>query len=253
MEVIRIPLSDVRPNIEGRVINRKSVETLAESMNRIGLINPITVVPCVYTARGRADNPGWRVVAGGHRTEAARMLGWEAIDAFVLADCDDVKSQRMVEISENLHRAELSDVEKSKLIEEWRELTCDKVRQLGAPLGGGQPKEQGFRKTANELGLKEQEVRRAHKIANMAPEAQDAARDLGLDSNQSALLAAAKQNTPEAQIESLRQHAERKMKFAPPPLNEFEAREAWTETGMKWWNRGSSEWRDYFWERIGVR
>jgi hypothetical protein len=73
-------------------------------------------------------------------------------------------------------------------------LTREKVRQVGAPLGGPQPKEQGFRKTAQELGVTEQEIRRAHKIANMAPAAHDTARELGLDCNKSALLAAAKLN-----------------------------------------------------------
>ncbi|MEL7640737.1 MAG: hypothetical protein AAGU21_13930 [Solidesulfovibrio sp.] len=93
---------------------------------------------------------------------------------------------RLWEISENLHRAELSNVERSKLIEEWRELTREKVRQVAAPDGGEQPKEQGFRKTAKELGVDERVVRRAHKIATMSPEAHEA-RESGLDDNQSIL------------------------------------------------------------------
>jgi len=102
---------------------------------------------------------------------------------------------RLWEISENLHRAELTALERDKLVEEWRELTCEKVFQVGTPPGGRQQKDIGVRKTSQELGMTPQEVHRAHKIATMAPEAHEVARELGLDSNQSALLEAAKQST----------------------------------------------------------
>jgi len=127
--------------------------------------------------------------------EAARMLGWENIAAVVMDG--DMRACRLWEIAENLHRAELSDVERSKLIEEWRELTVEKVSQVETPLGGAQPHDVGVSKTAQELGITRDEVRRAHKIATIAPEALEAARELGLDNNQSALLEAAREATAE--------------------------------------------------------
>lgn len=45
----------------------------------------------------------------------------------------------MIEITENLHRAELTAMERSKLVAEWAELTGDVSRQVDAnPEVGGQ-------------------------------------------------------------------------------------------------------------------
>lgn len=99
----------------------------------------------------------------------------------------------MWEISENLHRAELTVQERSEHIAEWAVLCKHKakVSQLATPLGGQQPKEAGVRKAAHELNLSKDQVSRANKIAAISPEAKAAARDAGIDDNQSKLLAAA--------------------------------------------------------------
>lgn len=251
MEVQRIKMAETMLSGMARKRDAAHVEALADSMNRIGLLNPITVMRANYTARGRADNPGFRVLAGGHRYEAAKMLGWEEIDAFVV-ECseDDAKSQRMIEITENLHRAELTAGERARLIAEWTELTGEKVRQLDAPaVGGKQPHEQGIRKTARELGLSEPDVRRCMKIASLSPEAQAVAVEEGLDNNRSALLDAAKHQEPEAQVQAL---LERKaIKMAPAPKDDFEAREAWLDKMLTLWNKASQDWREEFKRRIG--
>ncbi|MBP0445008.1 hypothetical protein J8J14_09470 [Roseomonas sp. SSH11] len=88
---------------------------------------------------------------------------------------------RLWEIAENLHRAELTVQERSDHIAEWVRLTAEKVAQVGPPTGGAQPGEQGIRKAAKDLGVKRQEAQRAVKIASIAPEAKDAAREAGLD------------------------------------------------------------------------
>ncbi|MDL2266996.1 hypothetical protein LJC46_03295 [Desulfovibrio sp. OttesenSCG-928-G15] len=74
---------------------------------------------------------------------------------------------RLWEISENLHRAELSALERDKLVAEWCRLTGQQVRQVDAPSGGAQPKEQGIRETSRQLGLSEPDVRRAVKVASL--------------------------------------------------------------------------------------
>jgi hypothetical protein len=43
---------------------------------------------------------------------------------------------RLWEIAENLHRAELSTLERSDQIAEWVRLAEEKVAQLAPPLGG---------------------------------------------------------------------------------------------------------------------
>jgi len=53
---------------------------------------------------------------------------------------------------------------------------------------------------AMSLGLDKDDVQRAVKVAAIAPEAKQAARDAGIDDNRTALLAVAKEATPEAQV-----------------------------------------------------
>ena len=124
---------------------------------------------------------------------------------------------------------EWTALERDNLVAEWVELTGEVSSQVDTKLG--RP-ESGARKAARDLGLEKMDVHRALKVASLSPEAQNEARSSGLDDNRSALLEARKQPTPEAQVKSPRQHAERRMKFAPPPLDDFEAREAWVESAL---------------------
>ena len=65
---------------------------------------------------------------------------------------------------------------------------------------------------------------RAIKIASLSDEAKQAAVALGLDDNQSALLAAASELVPEKQVEKLKERAQAKASRAPrakkPPADE---------------------------------
>jgi hypothetical protein len=62
---------------------------------------------------------------------------------------------------------------------------------------------------ARDLGLSRDEVRRAQTIAALPQETKEAARELGYDDNQSALLAAAKASTAKQQIGVLQEIAKR--------------------------------------------
>ncbi|MGA1540749.1 MAG: ParB N-terminal domain-containing protein [Chthoniobacterales bacterium] len=165
-----------------RQVQQEAVDRLADSMSRIGLRTPISIQVDV-------DAETWTLVAGAHRLAAAKKLGWQWIECFHI-DGDETDA-RMVEIAENLHRAELTALERSEQIEEWRRL-CEKVRTVAAPSGGAQPKEKGQRAAARELGISEKAVRKAGKVASLSDEAKQAAREAGLDDNQSALLEAAR-------------------------------------------------------------
>ena len=108
--------------------------------------------------------------------------------------------RKLQEIAENLHRSELTALERDTQIGRWAELTAATAAQVETPLGGAQPSEKGVRKVANDLGLDKSDVQRAVKVASISPEAQQAARIAGLDNNRTALLAVAKEATPEAQV-----------------------------------------------------
>ena len=66
----------------------------------------------------------------------------------------------MWEISENLHRAELTVTERAEHIAEWVKLTREKVAQV-APPGGRQPRDQGIRSAVRELGIDRTEAQRS--------------------------------------------------------------------------------------------
>ena len=189
IEAVRVDAINVLPG--RRPINIGAVKALADSMKRIGLQSPISV---------RRLGHGSELVTGGHRLAAAKNLGWETIEAFCI-DIDDVTA-RLLEIAENLHRAELTTLERDEQVAEWVRLTEGVSAQVAAKPQGGRP-EGGVRAAARELGVDEDDARRAVKVDSLSPEAKQAARDAGLDGNRSALLAAAKETTPEKQVEAL--------------------------------------------------
>jgi len=80
--------------------------------------------------------------------------------------------------------------------------------QVEPKIGRGRPAS-GERLAARDLDVDRQYIRRAKQIASLAPEAKAAARDVGLDDNQSALLTAAKAPAQQ-QAAIIRQYADEK-------------------------------------------
>lgn len=197
----RIPIADIDVSHGGRALQPDKVIDLVASIQLVGMINPIGV-------RMVDDSP--RLVYGRHRLAAARSLSWTDIECHVL-DADDRRT-RMAEIAENLHRAELTALERSEQIVEWldlaREASDDKPGQVAqvSPARGGRGNRGGLSEAASEIGITREGGRRAQTIAAMPENAKTAAKDLGLDNNQSALVKAAKSPNP---VASLQQHAMR--------------------------------------------
>jgi ParB-like chromosome segregation protein Spo0J len=173
-----------------RRMDESKVADLMESIGRVGLLSPITI-------RSINDGQDLVLVAGRHRLAAALRLGMETISA-VSVTCDDTEA-RLMEIAKNLHRVELTVIERSEHIAEWIRLT-EVSAQVAPNPQGGRP-QGGVRAAARELGIDRDEARRAVRIASIAPEARQAAREAGLDDNQSALLRVAAAAAPEAQVE----------------------------------------------------
>ena len=83
------------------------------------------------------------------------------------------------------------------------------MAQVAPKVQNGRPKG-GEREAARQLGLDRDDVRRAIKVASLSPEAQQAAHEVGLANNRSALLRAADEATPEDQIRVLEELSGRK-------------------------------------------
>jgi hypothetical protein len=202
-----------------RPYNAAVVAELAQSIRAIGLQTPLT---CVV-------RDGQHVlVSGRNRLEALRVIGCEQAPVRIV-DFDDVDAE-LWRLSENLHRAELTKLEYDKQVVRYAELLkakqagetvtplppqqqcqpeADKARQVAA-VSGGRGNTGGYREAARELNIPERTVRRAYQTASLAPEAQEAAVETGLDDNRSALLEAAKERAPEAQAQAIRRLAERR-------------------------------------------
>lgn len=84
----------------------------------------------------------------------------------------------MWEISENLHRAELTVVQRSEQVSRWAELADRISAQVEQKIGRGRP-ESGVAKAARDLNLDRTEVQRAVKIAALTPEAKAVATERG--------------------------------------------------------------------------
>ncbi len=187
-----------------RHLDASNVKELAESMKRIGLQTPITVriVPSTTDpVTGEVVHDVPVLIAGLHRLEAAKLLGWETIDSFTL-DVTEAEAE-LWEISENLHRADLTELERAGQTTRWIELTesgakveAESAENKPAQLGpvsetcnvGGRGNTGGINAAARALGITRQEAQRAVKIAAITEPAKEAAVAAGLDKNQSALL-----------------------------------------------------------------
>lgn len=211
------------PAHRARGLDDAAVARLAESMQRLGLRTPISV---------RFDEDDLVLVAGRHRLEAAKRLGWEQIEA-VFIDGDEADA-RLWEISENLHRAELSAVERAEHIDEWRRLTVAKNNptSLGNP---GRPSK-GHEATAAALGVSHQTVRNAERIASLPEPVREQAKEEGWSRDRL--------------LDEARRRDAKPVPPPPPVRNDAEAEDAWLAGMLRQWNRAPLQWRERFLEEV---
>ena len=118
-DVMHVLLDEITVSDKHRPVDPEAVLKLAKSIKSIGLQYPITV---------RSKNGAFELVAGRHRVEAHRALGLERIPANVVRWTD--LDARMWEISENLHRAELTTIQRAEQVAEVR-LVADHRDRVG--------------------------------------------------------------------------------------------------------------------------
>jgi ParB family transcriptional regulator, chromosome partitioning protein len=94
--------SIVRPLNVLRSSTMNGVEDLADSINKIGLLQPIVV-------RTTEGSGGFEIVAGNRRYSACRQLGWRKITCHIV-ELDD-KGAFEIGLAENIQRQTLNPVE----------------------------------------------------------------------------------------------------------------------------------------------
>ena len=183
------------------------VESLIFSMRQLGLVSPIGV---------RAVSEGFKLIYGRHRLEAAKRLGWKTIQCTVLSKGSE--NDRLSAITENLHRAELTALERAEQLCEWAdafpaEHNVASSRRGGRPKGLHQQLLKQLPIVAKSADALRKKLSRAREVNNIAPEVKVAARKCGLDNNQSALRKVASHNNAADQmtcLEDLRDGVSRK-------------------------------------------
>lgn len=204
-------------------VNETAVSGLMASIGKIGLRTPLSV----RWDKGNAD-PTIVLIAGRHRLEACKRLQMPLIDCLVF-DGDEADA-RLWEIAENLHRADLTVLERSEHIAEWVRLTEEALAQQPAQLAppvkkhGHSQQPGGINAAVRELGIDRTEAQRSVNVSRLPEAAKEAAREVGLADNQSALLKAARA-APEDAAEVIRGIADLKTAKAARLLTEEEAKE----------------------------
>lgn len=101
-------IKDVKVNAGRRKVDSEKVALLAESINKLGLLNAITV------------NKDFTLIAGMHRLEACKLLGYEDISANVI-DLDVLLAE-LAEIDENLVRNDLHWLEQDRQLKRRKQI-----------------------------------------------------------------------------------------------------------------------------------
>jgi ParB-like chromosome segregation protein Spo0J len=235
-ERTQIALDEIYVPRDRRALQPDKVADLAQSMKVLGLLSPVGVrwvrkeiiLPNALTVKG-----AYHLVYGLHRLAAARQLGWQEIPCQILFSSTAAvenpyalnlegsdRHAWMIEIAENLHRAELTALERSEHIAAWIKLIEEDPQGSGEAeeaSGGldkkasGRPKG-GRSAAARKIGISEADARRSERIAALPDKAKAEAKGLGLDNNQVALLKATRAGDP---VNALRDHATLSKEEAP--------------------------------------
>lgn len=99
---MRILISEIKIAPGRREADPAHIDKLSKSIADVGLLNPITV---------GSDHT---LIAGLHRLEAIKLLGWTEVECTV-CDIDSIRAE-LAEIDENVIRRSLSSIESNKLL-----------------------------------------------------------------------------------------------------------------------------------------
>lgn len=102
----QIPLDQIRPSAHQirKDFDKEGIKSLSESIEKEGLIQPITV---------RKVEGGYELIAGERRLRATKSLGWSSIEARVL-DVPSEASASAKGLVENLQRQDLNPIEEAE-------------------------------------------------------------------------------------------------------------------------------------------
>lgn len=155
-----IPISDIKIGTRVRPLDNSKVSELADSIIKIGLLNPITL------------DTRYNLLAGHHRLRALQVLGYSEVEVKVV----DLNANKRIlaSIEENLIRNELNLIEKSEHMVQRENL----LKQMG--LRATKRIQKGVRKyikttqqLADQIGSSKRMYQRIKQVASINADARD--------------------------------------------------------------------------------
>ena len=114
MQIDQLPVAQIEHGSRLRPVSEAAVESLIASINELGVMKDAIHV------RKRKDGR-FVLIAGAHRLEAARRLGWAEVPVKVWTDITDDWA-RLMEIDDNIAGAELSPLDTALFLAERKRL-----------------------------------------------------------------------------------------------------------------------------------
>ncbi len=129
-EFMEIPLSEITPDPKQprRAFDEEGLETLANSIKRFGVLQPVVV---------RKEGEGYLLIAGERRWRASQLAGLDTIPAVVRALGKHQKDTYLESLSENLQRTDLNPVEKARALKRVQDTLGWTHEEIARELGMG--------------------------------------------------------------------------------------------------------------------
>src|SRR6267143_1167997 len=107
-----VAIADIRVGKRLRSLRENAVADLMSSISDLGLKTPVSVKHGISKLENGGNGVAFDLIAGRHRLEACKRLGWEEIDASI-CQLTDTECE-LWEIDENLCRSELNELERGE-------------------------------------------------------------------------------------------------------------------------------------------
>jgi len=153
---MKLSISTIKVENNRRSVENTKLQELAESMEKVGLLHPVTVTS------------DYTLVAGAQRLVAAKLLGWDEIEVKIFDF--DTQTAELAMLDENLMRVELHYIERG----EWLAKRKKIYEQLHPETkNGGDTRTNTIRSapafvddTANKIGVSRRVLEQEIQIAN---------------------------------------------------------------------------------------
>lgn len=266
MSFLLLDIGLIRSADRLRATSEEQVNALVASIAEVGLLNPITVYPREIVQNG-IKVAGYGIIAGSHRFDACKRLGWSEIPAVIL----DLDEQRRViaECDENLCGPSLSASEEAEFVRRRKlayealhpETKHSETRNGGLARQVGDPEAKADRFTADTAAKTGQSERKVQRAAERGEKVCPAALDIlrGTKADTGVVLDRLKELTPEQQVLAAKDEVNRvnrhkgeakAPKIADAPESDEAALERQVDALMKAWNKAAPDARREFLGRI---